>query len=410
MKVLITTDLYKPQINGVVTSVLNLYDGLKKLGVDVKILTLSKSFTSYKDGDVYYVKSFPLKLYPDLRASVNISDKILRELIHWKPDIIHTQCEFSTLLFAKLIATFSKCPIVHTYHTLYEYYIGYLLKHEAFGEKFVRVLVKTLLKNTQAIIAPTQKVKRNLERFNLNKIIKVIPTGLDFTNSNLEFTNFEREALLKKMNIDKNDFIMISLGRVAKEKNIDELIDYFKTFNNEKISFLVVGGGPHLETLKNYVKDNNVEKIYFTGMVKPDDIHKYYKSADVFVCASESETQGLTYFEAISNGLPLICKKDECLSEILIDGETGFYFTNREEFINSINNLRFDGKLLKNLSENAKEVSKSYSKEYFAKSCLELYKEILMDFKYIPIPIRELYRFRDFTKKAGRKIRNKLKK
>ncbi|MDO5041340.1 MAG: glycosyltransferase [Peptoniphilus sp.] len=388
MKVLITTDLYKPQINGVVTSVVNLYSELKKLGVDVKILTLSKTRKSYIEGDVYYVSSFPVRVYPDVRASVSIQDKCISRLIKWSPDIIHTQCEFSTMNFAKIIALRTKAPIVHTYHTMYEYYIRYVSKYEKVGKSLMSALFKNLLRSCEYIIAPTNKVNRSLKKYGLTNRIKVIPTGIDLDKFNIDLLKEEEISLKENLGIDKNDKILLSLGRVAEEKNIDEIIDYFIKYKktHANISLLIAGGGPYLEALKDKYKGN--KKIYFTGMIDPQEVYKYYKMSDVFVSASQSETQGLTYIEALANGLPLLCKYDDCLDGILKPGFNGYFINSYEDFEENIQKIFSQDK--EKISQNALDSSREYSKEYFAKSVYELYKVVIKNFVYVPIRVRPI--------------------
>ncbi len=388
MKVLITTDLYKPQINGVVTSVVNLYSELKKLGVDVKILTLSKTLKSHIEGDVYYVSSFPVKVYPDVRASVAIQDKCISKLIKWSPDIIHTQCEFSTMNFAKIIAIRTKAPIVHTYHTMYEYYIRYVSKHEKVGKSLMSLLFKNLLRSCEYLIAPTNKVHKSLKKYGLTNKIKVIPTGIDLDKFNVNFSQEEKNDLKKKLGISEKDKILLSLGRVAEEKNIDEIISYFTKYekNDENLILLIAGGGPYLEELKRKYSSN--KKIYFTGMIDPKEVYKYYKISDIFVSTSQSETQGLTYIEALANGLPLLCKYDDCLDGILKPEFNGYFINSYEDF--KVNIEKIFSKDKHKISQNALDSSKKYSKEYFAKSVYELYKTAIKNFVYVPIRMRPI--------------------
>ena len=130
MKVLITTDLYTTATNGVVTSVRNLSRELTETGHEVKILTLSDTLHSHKKGNTYYIHSLPLKVYPDVRMPLprsSHSQPLLRELIDWKPDIVHSQCEFFSFHYARRIAKRTGAPLVHTYHTQYEQYVSYVL-------------------------------------------------------------------------------------------------------------------------------------------------------------------------------------------------------------------------------------------------------------------------------------------
>ena len=125
MKILLTTDAFAPIVNGVVTSVMNLYTQLKMRGHDVRILALANEGCSRQEGDVYFIRSFGVNIYPDARATVNYKSRMVTEIIKWGPDIIHSQTEFCSFLFAKKIAKKLDIPIIHTYHTLYQDYTSY---------------------------------------------------------------------------------------------------------------------------------------------------------------------------------------------------------------------------------------------------------------------------------------------
>ena len=102
MKILITTDWYEPVINGVVTSVVNLSNELKKRGHEVKILTLSRNHHTYIVGDVTYAASVGAgKIYPEARLKMPVIKAVIDKLIEWKPDVIHSQCEFSTFFMRR---------------------------------------------------------------------------------------------------------------------------------------------------------------------------------------------------------------------------------------------------------------------------------------------------------------------
>ena len=127
MKILLTTDWYKPVVNGVVTSVINLKKELESRGHEVRVLTLSRSYESYAENGVYSIKSLNLeKIYPNARAVLPHMEPFVRELIWWNPDVVHSQCEFMTFSYALKISKKCQCPLIHTYHTVYEDYIHYL--------------------------------------------------------------------------------------------------------------------------------------------------------------------------------------------------------------------------------------------------------------------------------------------
>lgn len=118
MKILITSDLFEATINGVVTSVKNLERELTAQGHEVKILTVSNSCVSYRKENVYYIMSVPSGIYPDIRIPVSRGNEYVRELIAWKPDVIHSQCEFFTFGYAKRIAKMRpvQCCFIHITH------------------------------------------------------------------------------------------------------------------------------------------------------------------------------------------------------------------------------------------------------------------------------------------------------
>lgn len=126
MKVLITTDWYDPVINGVVTSVHTLEEELQKRGHELRVLTLSRNYRSYEKEHVYYMGSTSAgRIYPQARFRLPIPERYVGELMEWGPDIIHSQCEFSTFFIARKIACEGNIPIIHTYHTIYEDYTHY---------------------------------------------------------------------------------------------------------------------------------------------------------------------------------------------------------------------------------------------------------------------------------------------
>lgn len=377
MKILITTDLFKPSINGVVTSVLNLTDQLIKEGHEVKILTLSKHIYSIKYKNIYYMKSLPLNVYPGIRLSVLLYDELIEELINWKPDVIHTQCEFFTYSYGKYIAKRTGAPIIHTYHTMYEDYSSYVKVPKELGKHMVSLMSKSRLKDATIIITPTDKVRKKLRSYNITKEIKTIPTGLDLEKFNVKFKPEYRENILRRFKIDKSSKVLLYLGRLGKEKNLEELLENFSKLLKRDNSYylIIVGGGPYKKNLEHKIyKLGIINNVKMTGMISPTQIPYYYKSADVFVSSSQSETQGLTYIEALANGLPLVCKYDQCLEDVLIDGENGFFFNNDEEFLKKIETLFSDRELYCKMKREAIKKSKTFSKESFCESVLDVYK------------------------------------
>jgi len=379
MKILITADCYTPTINGVVTSILNLETELRRLGHDVKILCPSENFHSSESENVYRIGSVGVgRIYSGARAALRISQSHLQKLIDWKPDIIHSQSEFSSFIMAKRIAAEVNCPIVHTYHTVYENYTHYFSPSITLGRKAVIVMTKRILRHTKAVIAPSQKIERLLKDYGIEQPIKVIPTGLRLKKFSDEISVNIINELKAKLGIPLKSRVLITVGRAAKEKNIDELIRYFKRMDIENTIFVIVGGGPYLDALKDLAYAENIsDKMIFTGAVEPENIAAYYRLGDIFLSASQSETQGLTYIEALASGLPAVCRRDDCLNDVITNGKNGGQYTDFKEFSELIRTFLFNDELYKSMSENAVQTAQKYSAEKFAKDVETVYMEIL---------------------------------
>ena len=345
MKILITTDLFTTKTNGVVTSVMNLRDELMAKGHEVRILTLSDNMKSRREGDVYYIRSVPCRVYPNVRVPTSFRHKLIYELIEWSPDVIHSQCEFFSFQYALRISKHTGAPIVHTYHTLYEQYVAYLIPGKRLGNTVVRMFSRRRLKKVDRVIAPTHKVEDALHSYGVNKIIDVVPSGIALSQHQKRMTEEKRAAKREALGISSDKNVLVNLGRLGTEKNIGELIELFARAaeKNDSLVFLIVGDGPAREELEHKAKELGVEdKVIFTGMVDPASVQEYYQLGDLFVSASTSETQGLTYVEAAANGLPLLCRKDRCLDDVIIEGENGYEYTSAEEFLEEIANIAAD--------------------------------------------------------------------
>jgi 1,2-diacylglycerol 3-alpha-glucosyltransferase len=381
MKILITTDLYTTKTNGVVTSVRNLMEELEKKGHEIRVLTISEKLKSHQEGNIYYIKSLPLGvIYPDVRMPVSYRHRYLRELIEWKPDVIHSQCEYFSYQFAGYISRKTDAPIVHTYHTLYEQYVTYIFPSQRLGTYFVGKLSKFRLRKADAVVAPTAKVETALKNYGLRNPIHVVPSGIALEQHKQRITDEERKARRSKLGIPEDALVLLNLGRLGTEKNLTELVELFSLaraqYNN--LILLIVGDGPARKELEDTADRLHVkEYVIFTGMVAPDQVHAYYQLGDVFVSASTSETQGLTYVEAAANGLPLLCRRDPCLDGVLVEGKNGWEYEAEEEFCEIIDAIFNHPELCHTAGIQSEAIAASFDKSSFAEKIEDIYEIIV---------------------------------
>lgn len=382
MKILITTDLYTINTNGVVTSVRNLMEELVKKGHEVRVLTVSEKLKSHVDKNIYYIKSLPLGvIYPDVRMPISDHHhRYIRELIEWRPDLIHSQCEFFSYQYAAYISRKTGAPIVHTYHTLYEQYVTYVIPSQRLGAYFVGKLSKYRLRKADAIVAPTAKVETVLKNYGIHNPIYVVPSGIALEQHKQRLTKEERKQKRSELGIPEDALVLLNLGRLGTEKNLTELVEFFAMArsHNSRLFLLIVGDGPaRMELEKTADRLNVKDFVIFTGMVEPEEVHTYYQLGDVFVSASTSETQGLTYVEAAANGLPLLCRKDPCLDGVLLDGRNGWEYEAEAEFCEIIDTILSHPDQRQAAGIQSEQIAASFDKSSFAEKIKNVYEAVI---------------------------------
>lgn len=381
MKVLISSEWYAPTVNGVVASVLNLERELKALGHEVRILTLAPGRRSYRAGAVTYLASLSAAfVYPQARLTwLPLRNPFLRELIEWRPDVVHSQCEFSTFRLARGVARACAAPLVHTYHTVYEDYTHYLCPSARLGKALARGLSRRVLNRCAAVVAPTEKVRALLQGYRVRAPIAVIPTGIDLTRFAARGSAEEISALRARCAVPAGGLPLVYVGRLAREKNLEEIFALLAELRELPLFLSVVGGGPYLPVLKNRVRELGLEeRVRFTGMIAPAEVARYYGLGELFVSASQSETQGLTYIEALAAGTPALCKRDACLDGVIREGVNGWQYGDAAEFEARIRALLDDPARLAVLKANVGTAAvEEWSARTFARRVAGLYEEAL---------------------------------
>ena len=376
MKILITTDTYRPTINGVVTSIESLKKALDRLGHDVRILTFSDSFNSKQEDDIYYMGSLGAgKFYPDARMNKLFYNRFYEDIMDWKPDIVHSQTEFTMFIQAKKIAKDLDIPLLHTYHTVYEDYTHYFSLNKKIGKELAKQFTKQIIKTTDGVVVPTNKIYNLLTEYNIHEDIYVAPTGIN-VNKLSECDDFDIRSGYK---IPEDKHIVLFLGRIGKEKNITEILQYLENINRDDIVFIIAGAGPFLSELKDICSNSKIrDRLIFTGMIDSSKVGNFYSKADVFVSASTSETQGLTFIESMACSTPIICRHDDCLDGVLIEGKTGFGYDTEEEFIDYLNQILDNEKLRDKMGKNCKQlVDENYTEDSFANKIEKIYKKVI---------------------------------
>lgn len=377
MKILLTTDTYAPAVNGVVTSVCTLRRALRAQGHEVRILTLSGDrHTAGADGVLALGSLDAGLLYPGVRLRRPLVGRAVRELIAWGPDIVHSQCEFSTFPLARRIARACGAPLLHTYHTVYEDYTHYFSPSRRWGRWLARAFTRRVAADTDLLIAPTQKIAALLRGYGVAAPVCVLPTGIALDAFEKPLPEPEKAALRRRLGIPAGNRVLLGVGRLAREKNLDELLACRAALGERPVTLLLVGDGPDRPRLERRAAALGLRggQVVFAGMVPPARIADYYQLGDVFLSASASETQGLTYLEAMASGLPLVCRSDACLAGVLEDGVNGWQTHTPGEMAAHAGRLLREEALRQACAGQARLTARRFSAERFGRDALALYR------------------------------------
>lgn len=383
LKVLLTTDWWEPVVNGVVASVTTLRRQLEALGCEVRVLTLAPGLRSRRREDVYELGSISAALvYDQARIGMLSHRRVLREILDWGPDVVHSHCEFSTHVWARRIARDLDVPLVHTYHTIYEDYTHYYSPSRTMGRKAVATFSRRLLHSTDAVIAPTAKVARLLEGYRVERPVHVVPTGLDLERFRPARTAAERadaQALRRGLGIAPTETVLLSVCRLAKEKNLEEVLDHVARAGRPDTVLVLVGDGPYRGELEAHAAALGIaERVRFVGVVDPAEVPRWYRMGDVFVSASLSETQGLTFIEALACGLPLLCRRDDSLETVVLEGETGYCYDDAAGFERGLAALAESSARRAEMAAAAlAHARRTCSAESFARAVLDVYCQVV---------------------------------
>lgn len=389
MRIGIFTDTFTPEINGVATSCSLLFEVLKNNGHEVFVFTTGDKTCYDEKVHIYRIKGVTLKRIYNYKLVFPFSIKILKFIKNLNLDVIHANTEYGVGLIGFNAAKRYKIPLVYTFHTMIEYYTYYITHGflDNIAKDIVRKLIKKYVYNSDETIVPSEATKKYFKLINSRKYINVVPTGLSLDTfiKNALAHKENKENLKKTLQIPSNFKVFLIIGRISKEKNFDETLAYINSFikkyNYEKVKVLVVGDGPYLDELKKECDNLNMNQyVSFLGKVPHEEVSKYYAISDVFINSSITETQGLTYLEALASNTIVLARKADFLEGVIIDNESGFIYKNENDFIKhlvTILNLSNSDK--ERINNNTKKILDKYSISSFYNNILRVYNRAIKD-------------------------------
>ena len=390
MKILMAADTYRPRVNGVVTSIDTFSAEYRKMGHEVVIIAPQypedQKDVMNSDNEHFVVRLPAHYMWfdpEDRLASLNnpISKKLIKEkILNGGFDIIHTHVSarlgIAAIDWAKKIG----CPVIHTYHTLFEQYVHYLKFIPSGLAKWIaRYLSKLYCDKMDLVVAPSTQMKDTLNTYGIKKNVPIVvtPTGIKID----KFKTFSRADFRKKNNISEATTLFLFMGRIGAEKNIPFLFKVLKNVLAKRpdTKLIVAGKGPAEAAVQQAAKDIGVfDNVIFMGYFEPQDWVNCYAAADLFTFASVTETQGLVVTEAMAVGTPVVAVGKMGVKEVM-EGNKGGILVNEDvdEFTATVFKMLDDKVLYAAKKKEAFEYAKEWSAESMAKKMIHNYEETI---------------------------------
>ncbi len=387
------SETYRPDVNGVITSMDSFRAELERAGHTVYVFAPGADLfpTPWKkpkrERRVFRFNSFSYPLYKSIRVAIPFNVPVARKIPALQLDLVHSHTPFSMGLFAQWVARQQDIPHVHTYHTLYpEYAKFYFPGFKKWNEKGAEKLSALFCNATTEVIAPSDGIKRKLRSYGITKPITTVPTGIDrdFFESKGSGT-----AARKRYRIPAGVPLLITVARLGREKSIDYLLRSFRRTlrRHPDAHYLIVGDGPARLDLETLARELGIfEQVTFTGLItKRPEVIQVYEAADVFVFASKTDTQCLTLLEAAATGLPLVARYDKPLETALHDGRNGYFVRGQEAaFAKTVNRILEDPARARRLGAASVKIAHGQSAEKRTGELLTVYDRAIATEQVLP--------------------------
>jgi glycosyltransferase involved in cell wall biosynthesis len=417
MRIGFFTDNYFPSRDGIAISIETFQAELEKLGHEVFIIAPSPTLR-YKEKSKKIIRfpAFKGLFYEDYLTSLFIPPQATRRIDKLKLDIVHYHTPGQVGFLGAYYAIRNNLPLVTTYHTdLYEYVKHYkntlpgiialsllapiitgggladyrtglsLIKPERNVDKWNQKIVErgiTMIHNAcDMVIAPSDKVKMLLEKWDSRSPISVLPTGVD----KITTTTKEIAAWRSKLNIPEGTQVIAFVGRLGTEKNLNLLLKSFEIINkkNPNAKLLVIGGtGSNTETtqgavLEDMKSSSAKDNVIFTGFVEHNKLGGLYGLSTIFAFPSLTDTQGLVLNEAAYAGLPIVMIDSE-ITEVVKDRINGrIAKSNAKDFANKLLEILNSEDLQKSMGAKSLALASEYNASNQTLKLLRLYKEVI---------------------------------
>lgn len=380
MKIILVTNNYKPYSGGVVSAVDTLSQGLVALGHQVAIVTLDfEGLGSSSDLPVPVMRlhcPVRFKYHTNHIAIPWLPDKAIFKLVEsFKPDVIHASHPFLLGVSALKAGQKLKIPVVFTYHSQYEKFAHLVPIPEQISISLIRQRLLAYCTQTSGIIAPSLSIASSLSndlKPACHPPIRVIPSAIAPMYLDTQFSYKLKGPI----------FRLLTVSRFAKEKNLNFLLVMFKQLINiaPNFSLTLVGYGPELANLKHQayqVLGLLPAQLLFIERPAKTQIKQFYQQADLFVFASQSETQGLVLAEAMASGTPVVALCGAGQNDLVVNGQNGFLAPDLPQMLAAILQIAQNPVLHQKMQQAAFQTARGYDQTKLAQQQVDFYTDLM---------------------------------
>jgi glycosyltransferase involved in cell wall biosynthesis len=316
-------------ISGAAISAQQTAEAMANRGHKVLVIAASDrkyAYHTYKDNlTVLRLRSFTNPLRVGQRFIPNPRRRVMKALKQFKPDVIHAHEPLQMGALALRYAKFTHIPVLLTTHQLPWFVASYLPeKLKPAIEKTFWMYARISLKRYTRLISPTQTIATIIKEM-IGLTPKVISYGLDLQTFHPPLHPDLVTASRKKLDLPSNIPLLLHVGRLDTDKSVENVVRAATPVIREsEAHLLIVGDGKQKQHLIRLCNEMEIkEKIHFTGFIHPSKLPEIYRMANIFVTASEIETQGIVLLEAAASGLPIVAVDATCISEAVHDKVNG---------------------------------------------------------------------------------------
>jgi len=375
------TNSYYPVISGVVRSVSAFRKALTDLGHNVFVFAQNEPDYVDKEPFIFRYPALDLGLPGDFPATIPFSPFIDNLFPPLKVDVIHGHHPVLLGQAAANKAREYNLPLVFTFHTRYRDYSHYFPLNQEIVQEFIKNTIdswlRVYMRRCHHIVVPSKSIRDILfSEYYVKGPITIIPTGIE-----LEPYEGAEGASIRRQRGWGEETVLISVGRLAKEKNLRRLLQAFAQVvqRHPDVRLVLLGDGPNRKELVELTQDLGIAgRVDFVGKVPFEEIPCYLKAADLFCFSSLTETQGLVTVEAMAAGLPVVAVDATGTRDVIEHGKDGLLTPDDSQALaQAISRVLEDPQLADRLKAAGLDKARSYSIAEQAQKLLSVYQEAI---------------------------------